>query len=57
MPTKYFICIYLYQPSVGPLQRVAEALRLAAKLLGLRREASPSAEANSMGFFILIYEE
>lgn len=57
MPTKYFICIYLYQPSAGVLQRVAKALRLAAKLLGLRREASPSAEANSMGFFILIYEE
>ena len=42
----------MYKPSEGALKGVAEALRLAAKLPGLGREASPSDAANSMGFFI-----
>ena len=41
--------------SEGALQGVAEALRLAAQLLGLGREASPSAVANSMKFYISTY--
>ena len=39
-----------YINSEGALQGVAEAIRLAAKLLGLWREASPSAVVNSMEF-------
>ncbi|MEK4713943.1 hypothetical protein [Sporosarcina sp. FA15] len=45
----------VYKLSEGALQGVAEALRLTAKLSGLGREASPSAEGNSMGFFIPTY--
>jgi hypothetical protein len=42
----------VYKLSEGALKGVAEALRLAAKLLGLGWEASPNAEADSMEFFI-----
>jgi hypothetical protein len=48
---------YQYKLSEGALQGVAEALRLVAKLPGLGREASLSAAADSMEFFISTYIE
>lgn len=43
------------QMSEGALQGGAEALRLAAKLLGLGREASPCTLASSMEYFMSAY--
>ncbi len=43
---------YITKLSEGASQGGVEALRLAAKLLGLGCETSPSAVANSMAFFI-----
>ena len=54
-PTIYVEVInprYVVESSASALQGVAEALRLAVKLLGLEREASPSGVANSMRFFV-----
>jgi len=45
----------LYKLSEGALKGAAEALRLAAKLLGLGREASPSAAASLKEFFVSTY--
>jgi len=45
----------IYKLSEGALPGVVEAVRLAAQPFGLWWEASPSAEADSMGSFISTY--